>query len=128
MPLTLRGASSETGAEVCGAEGLCGCEDVKGVEYAGGGIEGIADDRGAVCAGIEATGPGGGNSEPPHMPQKRFSSEFSLPQRGQRTGPPRFSYSLRYPGGSMQAEPDGSIRKMTSTNLEQGQEKSFGNK
>jgi hypothetical protein len=37
MPLTLRGASSETGAEVCGAEGLCGCE-----------VEGIADDRGAV--------------------------------------------------------------------------------
>jgi hypothetical protein len=37
----------------------------------------------------------------PHIPQKRFSSGFSLPQRGQRTDSPDSLYSLRYLGDSM---------------------------
>jgi hypothetical protein len=41
------------------------------------------------------------NSDAPHMPQKRFCSEFSFPQRAQRTNL-SLPYSLRYLTGSMQ--------------------------
>jgi hypothetical protein len=59
-------------------------------------------------AGAEVTAAGSGNNFAPHIPQKRFSSEFSFPQRGQRTHPPEvYLYSLRYLEGSMQAVGDG---------------------
>lgn len=52
--------------------------------------EGSAVVAVAVCAGTEATAAAGAdNSVAPHMPQKRFPSGFSLPQRAQRTDPPR---------------------------------------
>ena len=60
--------------------------------------EGIAA---AGTAGIwavlfgDATGAGAGSKVAPHMPQKRFVSGFSLPQRGQRTNPPR-TYCIAY--------------------------------
>jgi hypothetical protein len=50
-----------------------------------------ASDPVAGARSVAETGAGAGNSEPPHIPQKRFESEFSLPQRGQRTCPPRSS-------------------------------------
>jgi hypothetical protein len=76
----MTGAASDTGAEVRG------CAEAEGAE------EGGADDRvAAPCA----TGSDAGNSVAPHMPQKRFVSVFSLPQRGQRTDPPAL-YSIAY--------------------------------
>jgi len=73
----MTGVSSEAGAEI---------RDCAGADGTG---EAGADDRVAItCAGAEATGADAGSSVAPHMPQKRLVSEFSLPQRGQRTGPP----------------------------------------
>jgi len=46
---------------------------------------GIFDE---TTAGAAVTATGTGVSFAPHIPQKRFSSEFSLPQRRQRTIPP----------------------------------------
>src|SRR4029077_9884260 len=51
--------------------------------------------------GAAVLGTGAGSSDAPHMPQKRFPSEFSLPHRGQRTNLSS-TYSLRYLTGSMQ--------------------------
>jgi hypothetical protein len=101
----MKGESCGAGAEGRGVAAGCG------LASAGAAAEGGADDRGAaVCAdeeatvtgaelpaGAEVTAAGAGNNFAPHIPQKRFSSEFSLPQRGQRTHPPEmYLYSLRY--------------------------------
>jgi hypothetical protein len=109
------GGSCDTGAETRGGVEVC-ARVIAGAAVAGG-----ADDRVAVlCADVEATATGAeaagaeltaagvASSLAPHIPQKRFSSEFSLPQRGQRTHPPEiYLYSLRYLEGSMQAVGDG---------------------
>jgi len=107
----MTGESCGTGAEDRGAVALCGLAST------GAAAEGGVDDRIAVVwadvdatvtgaelpAGAEVTAAGVGSNFVPHIPQKRFSSEFSLPQRGQRTYPPEiYLYSLRYLGGSMQ--------------------------
>jgi len=70
-----------------GARGSCsglgggtGCDDGEDV--------GTDDRVPAPCAGTDATPTGVGNSFAPHIPQKRLSSEFALPQRGQRTDSP----------------------------------------
>src|SRR5580704_6097706 len=76
------------GASVSGAAVRCGICDV--VEAEGADAAGVETIVG-LCAEGGAGAWAGGNSVPPHMPQKRFSSEFSLPQRGQRTGPPGLS-------------------------------------
>jgi len=56
----------------------------------------------ATPAGVEVTAAGVASNFAPHIPQNRFSSEFSFPQRGQRTYPPElYLYSLRYLEGSM---------------------------
>ena len=59
------------------------------------------------CGGAEVA-TGVDSSDAPHIPQKRFWSRFSLPQRGQRTES-LLIYSLRYLTGSMQRE-DGAVR------------------
>jgi hypothetical protein len=74
-------------AEVRATATFCGASET---EEAG---EGSAVDRVTTLgAGAEDKGAGAGAGAvsrfAPHMPQKRFSSEFSLPQRAQRTVPP----------------------------------------
>lgn len=106
------GGSCRTGAEGRGA-GVAVC----GLASAGAAVEGGAEDRATVVGaaveatatgaeapvGVEATAAGVASNFAPHIPQKRFSSEFSFPQRGQRTHPPElYLYSLRYLRGSMQ--------------------------
>ena len=62
-------------------------------ERAGAGADGVADVSGTGGFGAATDTAGGGlamgaalaKSDAPHMPQKRFWSGFSLPQRGQRT-------------------------------------------
>ncbi len=44
-----------------------------------------AECAATFCDGAEAAVDGGGSNEAPHIPQKRFPSEFSFPQREQRT-------------------------------------------
>jgi hypothetical protein len=59
----------------------------------------------ALSAGTAATGTASASSFAPHMPQKRFASEFSLPQRAQRNRSLLIStYSLRYLEHSLQYE------------------------
>jgi methylmalonyl-CoA mutase N-terminal domain/subunit len=59
----------------------------------------------AFSAGAGGTGTVSVNSFAPHMPQKRFASEFSLPQRAQRNRSLLISIdSLRYLAGSLQDE------------------------
>ena len=54
---------------------------------AGSATASVAVGEAATETGCGSTGLGAGddNSDAPHMPQKRFPSEFSLPQRAQRT-------------------------------------------
>ena len=47
--------------------------------------EGEADVRSVVLCVGTATASGGDTNFVPHIPQKRLSSEFSFPHRGQRT-------------------------------------------
>jgi hypothetical protein len=109
------GGSCDTGADARGGTAVCG------LVITGAAVEGGADDRLAVVEadveatatgaeaplGVEVTAAGVASNFAPHIPQKRFSSEFSLPQRGQRTHPPElYLYSLRYLEGSMQAVGD----------------------
>lgn len=65
----------------CGAGVLRGASEACGLD----GNEAGGDDAGRCCE-LAATG-GADSSAAPHMPQKRFPSEFSLPQREQRTHP-----------------------------------------
>jgi len=51
--------------------------------------ESAVDCVAAACAGADTTAEGADSSVAPHMPQKRFPPGFSLPQRAQRTNPPR---------------------------------------
>jgi len=44
-------------------------------------------DEAATATGVDVTTAGSPNNLAPHIPQKRFSAEFSLPQRGQRNDP-----------------------------------------
>jgi hypothetical protein len=64
--------SSETGADVRltfgGAE--AGVRDEAGT----------AEERAATFCGGAGAKDGGGSNDAPHIPQKRFPSEFSLPQ------------------------------------------------
>src|SRR5579859_2261327 len=53
-----------------------------------------------TACGLLARG-AGASRVVPHIPQKRLSSGFSFPQRGQRTGSPLRLYSLRYLSHSM---------------------------
>ena len=110
----MTGAFSDNGAEVrgaaCGAvlceAALCGFTPLDG----GAGAEGTGARRGVgrfavLSAGTTATGTASVNSFAPHMPQKRFASEFSLPQRAQRNRSLLSSiYSLRYLEHSLQYE------------------------
>jgi hypothetical protein len=75
---------------------------------AAGGAEALSATDGAGAAtdtgcGEAEVGAGVDSSDAPHMPQKRFWSRFSLPQRGQRKES-LLIYSLRYLTGSMQRE------------------------
>lgn len=86
-------AAEVRGAAVCGAA-LCGAT-FSGVTLLGSvaGAEGAGERRvvarfAALSAVAAATGADPPNSFAPHMPQKRFSSEFSLPQRAQRNPVP----------------------------------------
>jgi hypothetical protein len=75
----MAGTSSGGGGKGRGLEAACGLAGV------GEGAAAVVDARIAVpCAGADATSTGVGDSLAPHIPQKRFSSEFSFPQRGQR--------------------------------------------
>jgi hypothetical protein len=81
------GASLAGEAEVRATATFCGAS---GTEEAGKEAgEGSAVDR-VTALGVNGAGGGAGalSRFAPHMPQKRFSSEFSLPQRVQRTVPP----------------------------------------
>jgi len=66
-------------------DGLSTAERVE--SWAGSAIASVAVGDAATETGCASTGPGAGddNSDAPHMPQKRFWSGFSLPQRAQRT-------------------------------------------
>ena len=82
----MTGEASPAWADGRGAATTCGRDGV------GAADDGIAGDRKGAWAGDAATPTGVGscatafdNSFVPHIPQKRFSSEFSLPHRGQRT-------------------------------------------
>ena len=71
--------------EGCGAGALRGASAVCGRDGSGAGAVGIfGADVAGRCSGLAATG-GADSSAAPHMPQKRLPSEFSLPQREQRT-------------------------------------------
>jgi hypothetical protein len=79
---SMGGGDGRVGVMACGLE--------SGAAGERGGV-GRAEDAGGeaeTVTGVEATTAGAGNILAPHIPQKRFSSEFSFPQRGQRTGPP----------------------------------------
>src|SRR5215467_10469842 len=84
--------SSATGVVVRGVSAGCGLGGAL-VMGAGGAVRG-----GVGWAGAAA---GSANSDAPHIPQKRFCSEFSFPQRGQRNQSSPL-YSLRYLTGSLQ--------------------------
>jgi hypothetical protein len=51
-------------------------------------LDAVEADEDATATGADATATGAINNFVPHIPQKRFPSELSLPQRGQRTHPP----------------------------------------
>src|SRR6266436_2936272 len=59
----------------------------RGEPRAGSATASVAVGEAATETGWASAGFGAGddNSDAPHMPQKRFWSRFSLPQRGQRT-------------------------------------------
>jgi hypothetical protein len=108
----MEGGSCDTGAEALGGAAVCG------LVITGAAVEGRvgiveadveATPTGAEApVGVEVTAAGVASNFAPHIPQKRFSSEFSLPQRGQRTRPPEtYLYSLRYLQGSVHAGGDG---------------------
>jgi hypothetical protein len=63
---------------------------------------GVGGAAGAATGSGFAAGGAGASSVVPHMPQKRFSAEFSFPHRGQRTSPPNPLYRLRYLEAPMQ--------------------------
>ena len=75
------GAADRGGATTCGRAGT------------GAGPAGDIPNRlpvageAATATGVDATTAGAANNLAPHIPQKRFSSAFSLPQRGQRNDP-----------------------------------------
>jgi len=89
------GASSATRVVVRGASTAC---------VLGGALVGAGGTGRGGAGGVGAAA-GSASSEAPHIPQKRFCSEFSFPQRGQRneSSPP---YSLRYLTGSIQSGGD----------------------
>lgn len=76
----------------------------EGATDEGAADEGAADVRSVVvCVGTVAVASGGDTNLVPHIPQKRLSSEFSFPHRGQRTkSSSSYVYSLRYLLDSMQ--------------------------
>jgi len=82
----MKDESSEIGADREGATtcGLAGGDDRDEDDRAAA----TGADEAATATGVDATTAGAANNLAPHIPQKRFSSEFSLPQRGQRTDPP----------------------------------------
>src|SRR5690349_10534256 len=68
-----------------GGVGCGGSTDVRGGTASG---RGLVDPEPTLTGwGLLATGAGASNVVP-HIPQNRFCSGFSLPQRGQRTDPP----------------------------------------
>src|SRR5437899_5536896 len=62
------------------------CATERGGSRAGSATALVAVGAAAIETGWGSAGFGAGvaNSDPPHMPQKRICSEFSLPQRLQR--------------------------------------------
>lgn len=110
--------SSETGADVRLTVG--------GAEAGVGDETGTAEEREATfCGGAGAATDGGGSNDAPHIPQKRFPSEFSLPQREQRTTKV-LMYSLRYLGGSMQGNANEGVQKMTGLGRDERLNATFG--
>jgi len=91
------GESSGTGAADRGGATTCDLAGM-GAGAAGDVPTRLPDvDEAATATGVDATTAGAPNNLAPHIPQKRFSSEFSLPQRGQRNDPllsPYIAYDI----------------------------------
>lgn len=87
---TARGAAPCAGT-ICGVTPLC-----RGAAAGVAGARTVADWLAALSAVAAATGTASVSSFAPHMPQKRFASEFSLPQRAQRNRSLLISLSIAY--------------------------------
>ena len=87
----MKGESSGSGTAVRAGVATCGragAEDGEGAEATDDRMLVVEADEAATATGVEAITAGAASNLVPHIPQKRFSSELSLPQRGQRTSPP----------------------------------------